>query len=144
MGMFNNFGISGSAMNAQSIRLNLVASNLANANSISSSVEETYRARHPVFQTVYQNHVNGFAGEGQDSAAVAVRGVVESDAPLHAEYRPSHPLANEEGYVFMPNVNPIEEMTDMISASQSYKDNVQVLDTTKSLLMRTINMGKGA
>lgn len=142
MGMFNNFGISGSAMNAQSIRLNLVASNLANANSAASSVDETYRARKPVFETVYQDSINSMQN-GAQAAGVMVKGVVESQAPLKAEYRPNHPLANKEGYVYMPNVNPIEEMTDMISASQSYKDNVQVLNTTKSLLLQTINMGKG-
>jgi len=142
MGMFNNFAVSGSAMNAQSVRLNLVASNLANANSVSSSVEGTYKARHAVFQAVYQNNLNGYS-TGPESASVAVQGVVESQAPLQAEYRPNHPLANKEGYVYMPNVNPIEEMTDMISASQSYKDNVEVLNTTKKLLTQTINMGRG-
>ncbi|MFK5892607.1 MAG: flagellar basal body rod protein FlgC [Pseudomonadota bacterium] len=142
MGMFNNFAISGSAMNAQSIRLNLVASNLANANSVSSSVEETYRARHAVFQTAYQNSLDGFSNK-PEAAGVQVNGIVESDAPLQAQYRPNHPMANNDGYVYMPNVNPIEEMTDMIEASQSYKNNVQVLDTTKSLLLQTIRMGKG-
>ncbi len=140
--MFNNFGISGSAMNAQSIRLNLVASNLANANSASSSVEETYKARHAVFQTVYKNSLGGDTNGSRDGASVMVKGVVESQEPLRAEYKPDHPLANEEGYVYMPNVNSIEEMTDMIAASQSYKDNVQVLNTTKKLLLQTINMGK--
>ncbi|MBF0264028.1 MAG: flagellar basal body rod protein FlgC [Gammaproteobacteria bacterium] len=143
MGMFNNFGISGSAMNAQSVRLNLVASNLANANSISSSVEETYRARRPVFETIYHNTITG-DDTGPEAASVHVKGVIEDQSELHAEYRPNHPLANKEGYVFMPNVNPIEEMTDMISASQSYKDNVEVLNTTKKLLEKTIQMGKGA
>ncbi len=143
MGLFNNFSISGSAMEAQSIRLNLVASNLANANSVSSSVEDTYRARHAVFQTAYQNSLDGFAN-GPEAAGVKVKGVVESDAPLHAEYRPNHPMANKDGYVYMPNVNTIEEMTDMIEASQSYKNNVNVLNTTKQLLMRTIRMGKGS
>ena len=142
MGMFNNFAISGSAMNAQSVRLNLIASNLANVNSVSSSVEETYKARHAVFQTTYQNSLDSMS-QGPQAAGVMVKGVVESEAPLHAEYRPNHPKANKEGYVYMPNVNPIEEMTDMIEASQSYKNNVQILDTTKSLLMRTIKMGQG-
>jgi len=139
MGMFNNFGISGSAMNAQSIRLNLIASNLANANSASSSVEDTYKARHALFQTVYQNKLSG---DGAEAAGVGVAGIVESQAPLRAEYRPNHPLANGEGYVYMPNVNTIEEMTDMIEASRSYQNNVQILDTTKNLLQKTINLGK--
>lgn len=140
MGMFNNFAISGSAMNAQSIRLNLVASNLANANSISSSVDQTYRARHAIFQTALQDNMQTDAG-GM-AAGVKVAGIVESDAPLRAEYRPNHPMADKDGYVYLPNVNTIEEMTDMLDASQSYKTNVQVLDTTKQLLLRTIRLGQ--
>ncbi len=142
MGMFNNFEISGSAMNAQSIRLNLIASNLANANSVSSSVNETYRARHAVFQTAYNNSLQSY-GSSDAAAGVRVAGVVESQAPLRAEYRPNHPMADKDGYVYMPNVNTIEEMTDMLDASQSYKTNVQILDTTKRLLNQTIRMGKG-
>ncbi len=140
--MFNNFEISGSAMNAQSIRLNLIASNLANANSISSSVEDTYRARHALFQTAYQNSLDGL-GNNPEAAGVRVKGIVESEAPLQMQYRPNHPMANQEGYVYLPNVNTIEEMTDMIEAAQSYKDSVQILDTTKNLLLQTIRMGKG-
>jgi len=141
MGMFNNFAISGSAMTAQSVRLNLIASNLANANSVSSSVEDTYKARHALFKTIYQDNINT-GGEGSEAAGVGVAGIVESQAPLRAEYRPNHPMANEEGYVYLPNVNTIEEMTDMIEASRSYQNNVQILETSKSLLLKTINLGK--
>lgn len=145
MGMFNNFSVSGSAMNAQSIRLNLIASNLANANSVASSVEETYKARHALFKTVYQDNLSGSTdSRGPEAAGVGVARIVESQAPLRAEYRPNHPKANEEGYIYMPNVNTIEEMADMIEASRSYQNNVEILDTTKRLLSKTINMGKGA
>lgn len=127
------FNISGSSLKAQTVRLNTVASNLANANSASSSIDRTYRARHPVFATVYQN---------QMAAGVKVRGIVESQAPLKREYQPDSPLADEQGYVFMPNVNPVNEMADMISASRSYQSNVEVVNTVKQMLLRTLALGE--
>ena len=137
MGLFNTFDISGSAMTAQTVRMNLVASNLANVNSAASSVEGTYRSRQAVFKTVVDEFANDPA-----VAKVVVDRIVESQVPLKAQYQPHHPNANEDGYVFMPNVNPIEAMANMIDASRSYQTNVEVLNTTKQLLMRTINMGK--
>ncbi len=148
MGLLNNFDISGSAMHAQTVRLNLTASNLANAQSVSSSVEETYRARHPVFSTILNNFKDkeGMSSELNNgmyhAAGVRVLGVVESDAPVRLEYRPNHPLANDEGYIAMPNVNVVEEMANMISASRSYQSNVEVVNTSKQLLMRTLSLGK--
>lgn len=136
MGLFNNFNVSGSAMMAQTVRMNTTASNLANVNSAASSIEETYKARHPVFKTMVEQFGN------PEVARVGIAGIVESDAELHAEYRPNHPYANEEGYVFMPNVNPVEEMANMIDASRSFQMNVEVLDTTKQLLLRTIQLGQ--
>ena len=137
MGLFNTFDVSGSAMTATSIRMNLVASNLANVNSAASSVEGTYKSRQAIFKTVVDQFQNDPA-----IAKVAVDRIIESEAPLKAQYQPHHPNANEEGYVFMPNVNPIEAMANMIDASRSYQTNVEVLNTTKQLLMRTINLGK--
>ena len=137
MGLFNTFDVSGSAMTATSVRMNLVASNLANVNSAASSVEGTYKSRQAVFKTIVD--------EFQSDPAVAKVGVariVESEEPLKAQYQPHHPNANEEGYVYMPNVNPIESMANMIDASRSYQTNVEVLNTTKQLLLRTINLGK--
>ena len=135
MSLFNIFTIAGSSLHAQAVRLNTTASNLANADSASSSTGTTYRARHPVFAPL-------LGDDGDDAAAgVEVLGIVESQAPLRREYQPGHPLANQEGYVFMPNVDPIEEMADMISASRTYQSNVEVLNTSKQLLSRTLSLG---
>lgn len=138
MSAFKVFDIAGSGMVAQSMRLNLVASNLANAESTSSSLGETYRARMPVFAAALQD-----AKDKQGaSVGVDVLGVVESNEQPRMEYMPHHPKANEAGYVFKSNVNSIEEMTNMLSASRSYQDNVEVANTAKQLLMQTLRMGQ--
>ena len=137
MGLFSTFDISGSAMTAQTVRMNRVASKLANVNSAASSVEGTYKSRQAVFKTVVDQFSNDPA-----VAKVAVDRIVESEEPLKAQYQPHHPNANEEGYVYMPNVNPIETMANMIDASRSYQTNVEVLNTTKQLLMQAINICK--
>lgn len=138
MSMFKVFDVAGSAMSAQSLRLNVTASNMANANSVSSSEGETYRARQPVFAAMLEQAT----GSQQADVGVQVKGIVESQAPLQRQYNPNHPMANEEGYVFMPNVNVVEEMANMISASRSYQSNVEVINTAKQLMMRTISMGQ--
>ncbi|GAP76076.1 MULTISPECIES: flagellar basal body rod protein FlgC [Pseudoalteromonas] len=140
MSLFNVFDVSGSAMSAQNVRLNTTASNLANANSVSSSVEQTYRARQPVFAAQLQQAVGKQQGE---SVGVKVLGVVESDKPLQIEYNPGHPMADENGYIYKPNVNVVEEMANMISASRSYQTNVQIADSAKQMLTRTLQLGKG-
>jgi len=139
MSLYNIFDVAGSGMSAQSLRLNTTASNLANANSISSSAGETYRGRHPVFAAMMQE-----AAAGQDAASVKVEvlGIVEDQDPLRQEYNPNHPLANDDGYIFKPNVNVMEEMANMISASRSYQTNVQVADAAKQMLMKTLQLGK--
>ena len=138
MSLFNIFEVSGSAMSAQSVRLNTTASNLANADSVSSSLEQTYRSREPVFAAV----MKGLQGSNAASAGVRVAGIVESDAPLETRYEPNNPMANEEGYVFLPNVNVVDQMANMISASRSYQNNVEVLNTSKQLLLATIRLGQ--
>jgi len=138
MSLFNVFNISGSGMSAQSVRLNTTASNIANADSVSSSIDETYRARHPVFAAEMQK-----AAAGQESAVgVQVLGVVESNKPLNVEYSPDHPMADKEGYIYKPNVNVIEEMTNMISASRSYQTNVQLAESAKNMLNKTLLLGQ--
>lgn len=139
MSLFQIFDVSASAMNAQSVRLNTTASNLANAESVSSSAEQTYRARRPVFAAQLQDAL----GDASAPQGVEVKGIVESQAPLVQEYNPSHPMADKDGYIYKPNVNPIEEMADMISASRSYQTNVQVADTAKNMLTQTLRLGKG-
>ncbi len=137
MSLFNVFNVTGSAMSAESVRLNTTSSNLANADSVSSSAKDTYKARHAVFGAELSN-----AMRGGDTVRVKVMGIVESDKPLSAEYNPDHPLANEEGYIYKPNVNVMEEMANMISASRAYQTNVQVADSSKQMLLRTLQMGQ--
>ena len=141
MSLFNIFDISGSGMSAQTIRLNTTASNIANADSIASSRGETYKARHPVFQTVL-NNVSTDSQNGPARAGVMVAGIVESQAEAVARYQPDNPLADEEGFVYAPNINLVEEMANMISASRSYQSNVQVASTAKTLLSKTLSLGQ--
>ncbi len=136
MSMFNILDISASAMHAQTVRLNTVASNMANVDSISSNAEETYRAKQPVFQTILEGN------KSEPRGGVRVKEIVENQAPLKMEYSPNHPMANEEGYIFRPNVNVVEEMANMMSASRSYETNIEVMNTSKQLLLRTIQLGK--
>ncbi|BCL68843.1 putative Flagellar basal-body rod protein FlgC [Vibrio nigripulchritudo MADA3029] len=138
MSLFNVFNVTGSAMSAESVRLNTTSSNLANANSVSSSAEETYKARHAVFGAELSK-----AKYNRDhNVPVKVMGIIESDKPLDAEYNPEHPMANDEGYIFKSNVNVMEEMANMISASRAYQTNVQVADASKQMLLRTLQMGQ--
>lgn len=137
MSLLGVFDVAGSGLTAQSLRLNVTASNLANAETISSSNAHTYRARHPVFAAMLMDEF------GEDAAAgVKVRGIVESKAELNTRYEPQHPLANEQGYIFLPNVNPVEEMANMISASRSYQNNVEAINTSKQLLLATLRLGQ--
>tara|TARA_A100001391_G_scaffold157392_1_gene115636 strand:- start:2785 stop:3186 length:402 start_codon:yes stop_codon:yes gene_type:complete len=132
--MFSIFEISGSAMSAQAQRMNVTASNMANADSVAGPDGQPYRAKQVMFEARDQN--------GSGVGGVAVRGVVEDNAPMRREYQPRHPLADEEGYVTMPNVEPVHEMVNMISASRSYQANVEVLNTSKQLMMKTLTLGE--
>jgi flagellar basal-body rod protein FlgC len=138
MGLFRIFDIAGSAMSAQSVRLNTTASNLANANTVAGSAAEAYRSRQPVFQTVMDNS----AGIEPESAGVRVAGVVETSAPPARAYEPGNPMADKDGYVYRSNVNPVDELVNMISASRSYQNSVEVLSTSKELLLRTLSIGQ--
>lgn len=133
--------IAGSGLNAQSIRLNTTSSNLANAQSVSSSEGDTYRARKPVFAAIHQEQINHVMDESE-APGVQVLGIVESDGPLQPRYEPTHPMANEEGYVYYPNVNVVEEMADMIAASRSYQMQIEVMNTAKQMLQRTLTLGQ--
>lgn len=134
MSLFNIFNISGSAMTAQSQRLNAVASNLANVDSATGPDGKPYRAKEVVFQATPMGDKGG--------VGVKVAAVVENAAPLKMVYDPKNPLADTKGYVAMPNVNPVEEMVNMISASRSYQNNVEVLNTSKNLLVKTLGIGQ--
>jgi flagellar basal-body rod protein FlgC len=137
MPSFRIFDIAGSGMSAQNQRLNLVASNLANVDAVSSSVDQTYRARQPVFRAVLDQLNPQSASQG-----VQMAGVVESQAPLNKEFAPDHPMADAEGYVYKPNVNPVEEMANMISASRAYQSNVEVVNAARQMMAATLNIGK--
>jgi flagellar basal-body rod protein FlgC len=141
MSLFKVFDVAGSALNAQSMRLNVVASNLANAESVATSAGSAYRARHPVFQALMREVA---AVPEDDGVAVGVRmlGVYESPAPAMRRYEPGHPLADRDGYVFASNVNAVEEMANMISASRSYQTNAEVMNTAKQLLLKTLALGQ--
>ena len=146
MSLGNIFATSATALNANSVRLNTTASNLANAESAASSIEETYRARHPVFAALAQQapdiQFDTLDGNDQQGRGVQVLGIVESQAPLQQRYEPGHPLANDEGYVFYPNVNAVEEMTNMIASSKGYQMNVEVLNTAKTMMQRILTLGQ--
>lgn len=138
MSSLNIFDIAGSGMNAQSVRLNLVASNISNANSVSSSLDQVYKSRQPVFAAELKNIMD----QNNAASKVNVLGVIESQAPAVMEYAPNHPMADKEGYIFKPNVNTVEEMANMMSASRSYQNNVEVLNTAKQMILQTLRMGK--
>jgi flagellar basal-body rod protein FlgC len=142
------FDIAGSGMTAQSLRLNTTASNIANAETASSSTDETYRARKPVFSAIQQSLMDpsqqnlAFASEQGPGAGVQVDGIVESNAELQMRYEPDHPAANEEGYVFYPNVNVVEEMADMMSSSRSFQMNVDIMNSAKTMMQRILTLGQ--
>lgn len=148
MSYANLFDIAGSAMDAQSVRLNTVASNLANAQSAASSVNQVYRAKRPVFAAVQQSAMQQAAGwsstdaDVQQGAGVEVQGIVESQSPLERRYEPGHPLADKDGYVLYPNVNVVEEMADMISASRSFQVNVEMLQSAKTMAQKLLALGQ--
>lgn len=137
MPSFNIFDIAGSGMSAQTVRLNTTASNLANADSVASDPTAAYKARHPVFKAV-----QAALGSQQTGTAVQVAGVAQSTAQAEARYEPGNPMANAEGYVYGSNVNVVEEMVDMISASRSYQNNVEVMNTSKELMLATLKLGQ--
>lgn len=150
MASFKIFDIAGSAMRAQTVRLNLIASNLANSETISSSIKQTYRSRQPVFAAQLDDAMQAAQAppkEGVDkiqdfAVGVKVLAVVESQVPPRMEYMPENPLANADGYIFRPNVNTLEEMTNMIAASRSYQDNVEMANTAKQLMLQTLRLGQ--
>jgi flagellar basal-body rod protein FlgC len=141
--MSSIFDIASSAMNAQMVRLNTTASNLANVDTVSTTEEGAYRARNPIFQAamVAAGATPGGAQSGQ-LPGVLVKEIAHNEGPVPMRYEPTNPMANEEGYVFGSNVNAVEEMANMISASRSYQSNMEVFNTTKTLMLRTLQLGQ--
>ena len=137
MPLMSIFDIAGSGMSAQSVRLNTTASNLANADTVSSTEGAIYRSRQPVFAAVMDDVQQEMA-----LGSVQVKGIVESSAVGRAEHDPDHPMANEQGYIFHSNVDSMSEMANMISATRSYENNVEVANTSKQLLLETLRLGQ--
>jgi len=147
MSLASVFSIAGSGMSAQNTRLNTVASNIANAETVSSSLDQTYRARHPVFATVFQGQETGGSGslfedQGAAGSGVQVSGIVEDASNLEARYEPNHPAADKNGYVYYPNVNVVNEMADMISASRSFQTNAEIMNTAKTMMQKVLTLGQ--
>jgi flagellar basal-body rod protein FlgC len=135
MSMMQIFNVAGSAVSAQSQRLNTVASNLANADTVAGPDGQSFKARQVMFQTVAMGDTG--------TAGVRVSTITEDQSPGRRVLDPKHPAADASGYVTFSNVNPVEEMVNMISASRSYQNNVEVMNTAKSLLLKTLQMGQG-
>jgi len=140
MSLFQIFNVAGSATSAQTQRLNVVASNLANADTVAGPDGQAYKARQVVFQTQLMGELAG-PGGAAGAAGVRVSTVTEDNTPGRRVHDPKHPAADAQGYVTYSNVNPVEEMVNMISASRSYQNNVEVMNTAKSLLLKTLQLG---
>jgi flagellar basal-body rod protein FlgC len=138
MSLFNSFKLAGGAMQAQTTRLNTVASNLANVDTAASDAKSVYQARKVVFEAVLEKAAPGKAALAEN---VQVKDIVEDKTEAKKMFDPKHPMADQDGYVYMPNVNAVEEMVDMLAASRSYQTNAEVMNTAKQLMLKTLNMG---
>jgi flagellar basal-body rod protein FlgC len=141
MSLMKIFDTAGSGMSAESLRLNTVASNLANADSVSNSPDAAYKAKELLFAPVLQAQGGAASQDGAANVGVRMAGVTESQQPVQSHYEPGNPMADASGFVYGSNVNPIDELVNMISASRSYQNNVEVMNTTKQLMIKTINLG---
>ena len=141
MSLLKGFNVAGSGLLAQSSRLNTVASNMANAETAATTEDQVYKAR----KVVFESEMSSLSGtRAKSSVGVNVKEVVLSDQPTKRVYNPSHPMADNEGYIFMPNVDMAEEMVEMISTSRSYQMNAEVMNTSKQLMLKTLAMGEGS
>lgn len=144
MSLSQIFNIAGSGLNAQSMRLNTTASNIANAETASASAENVYRGRHPYFSTLVmgQKKSLSYSNTTQAAAGVRIDGIVESQAPIKKRFEPHHPKADEDGYVHYPNVNVVEEMANMISASRSFQVNIEVMNSARQMIQQVLSIGQ--
>lgn len=137
MSFFKIFDIAGSGMSAQQIRLNVTASNMANIEAASNRASTTYKVRHPIFESVLDS-----VYEDGRSVGVRVREIVSGTEPPLKRYEPNHPLADDKGYIYVPNINVIEEMANMISASRAFQNNTEILNVAKQMMIRTLSLGQ--
>jgi len=140
MSLFDAINVAATSLEAQSTRLNTISSNLANANIESSSAEGAYKAQYPVFEAVLNEARGGSASDVV--AGVRVSGITQSDLPPLREYVPTHPMANDDGFIYRPAVNSVEEMTNMMGASRSYQESIEAMNTAKQLILRTLTLGR--
>jgi flagellar basal-body rod protein FlgC len=138
MGLDRIFGVAGSALNAQTSRLNTIASNLANANSVASTEKDAFRAKRTVFKAVLEEQMGGQAGPY--SGGVKIESLTDDPSPVRRVYEPGSPMADKDGYIYASNVNEMTEMVEMMAASRSYQNNVEVVNTARQLMMRTIDI----
>ena len=141
MSLFNAIDVAATALEAQTVRLNTISSNLANANAMGSDPDALYKAQYPVFETLYRDALGGGARQGV-SAGVRVSGVALSRLPARREYNPGHPLADDAGFVYRSPVNSVEEIANMMEASRSYQNSVDAMNTNKQLILRTLTLGR--
>lgn len=141
MSSFSIFDIASMGMSAQSIRLNTIASNLANAETVSNTPEGAYRTQHPVFSS-FQIALEDNMSDAYNGVGVKVDKIEQNDAEVQSKYDPHNPQADANGMVYLSNVNIVQEMADMISASRTYQTNVQMLNSAKELMQQTINLGR--
>jgi flagellar basal-body rod protein FlgC len=139
MSLFDTFKVAASAMRAQTQRLNTVASNMANTGTVASSEEETYKAKRVVFEAQLEKRTG--LNKAKSAVMVSANEIINDQSPARKIYSPGHPMADQEGYIFMPDINPASEMVDMLSASRNYQTNAEVLTTSKNLMMKTLNIG---
>jgi flagellar basal-body rod protein FlgC len=140
MSLDNILGVAGGAMDAQVIRMNLAVSNIANAEVQGNSSETAYKAKRPVFETILASEVNTRRGESE--GGVRVQKIIEDKSTTPANYEPNHPQADENGYIYSSNVNPMNELVEMTAAARSFESNIEAMNTAKQLMMRTVEMLK--
>lgn len=141
MSLFNAINVAATSLEAQSVRLNTISSNLANANAVSSTEQGSYRAQYPVFESVLQEATGGALADSS-VAGVRVAGVITSELPPQREFAPAHPQADDEGFIYRPQINSVEEMANMMEASRSYQDSIEAMNTAKQLILRTLTLGR--
>lgn len=139
MALDNIFGIAGSALNAQTVRMNAVASNLANAGTVAASDSEAFRGKRAVFKAIMEDQLNG---KDNNKGGVKVTGITDDPAPIKRMHDPGNPSADKDGYVYLSNVNEMTEMVEMMAANRSYQNNVEVVNTARQLMMRTLDIIK--
>ena len=133
------FGIGGSALNAQTVRMNTIASNMANAGTVASSDAEAFRGKRAVFKAILEDQLNG---QDNNKGGVQVTTISDDPAPIKKMHQPGNPMADKDGYVYLSNINEMSEMVEMMAANRSYQNNVEVINTARQLMMRTLDIIK--